>query len=202
MGTEKQEKHTVSITFLFTSEGHEAIWEPWILFFWTSGFLTRPDTNSHRHSLVWDFCLSSLELSHKAKCQLTQAQSGFEAFVLVPWSFLTRPDADSHRQGHTTGSDIPSLFVVAIYTTIILSFATCFWRDHNSSCYQRIVLTHSDLSGGFIKDKHKALALVSTNSEFVQERKVTRRCCSLKTWKSKWPSCQKITVGENNKQKS
>jgi hypothetical protein len=26
MGTEKQEKHTVSITFLFTSEGHEAIW--------------------------------------------------------------------------------------------------------------------------------------------------------------------------------
>jgi hypothetical protein len=28
MGTEKQEKHTVSITFLFTSEGHKAIWEP------------------------------------------------------------------------------------------------------------------------------------------------------------------------------
>jgi hypothetical protein len=27
-GTEKQEKHTISITFLFTSEGHEAIWEP------------------------------------------------------------------------------------------------------------------------------------------------------------------------------
>jgi hypothetical protein len=26
MGTEKQEKNTVSITFLFTSEGHEAIW--------------------------------------------------------------------------------------------------------------------------------------------------------------------------------
>jgi hypothetical protein len=26
MGTERQEKHTVSITFLFTSEGHEAIW--------------------------------------------------------------------------------------------------------------------------------------------------------------------------------
>jgi hypothetical protein len=26
MGTEKQEKHMVSITFLFTSEGHEAIW--------------------------------------------------------------------------------------------------------------------------------------------------------------------------------
>jgi hypothetical protein len=26
MGTEKQEKHTVSITFLFTSEGQEAIW--------------------------------------------------------------------------------------------------------------------------------------------------------------------------------
>jgi hypothetical protein len=40
----------VNITFLFTSEGHETIWEPW--FFWTSGFLTRPDTNSHRHSLV------------------------------------------------------------------------------------------------------------------------------------------------------
>jgi hypothetical protein len=28
MGTEMQEKHTVSITFLFTSEGHESIWEP------------------------------------------------------------------------------------------------------------------------------------------------------------------------------
>jgi hypothetical protein len=26
MGAERQEKHTVSITFLFTSEGHEAIW--------------------------------------------------------------------------------------------------------------------------------------------------------------------------------
>jgi hypothetical protein len=26
MGTEKQEKHTVSITFLFTSEGYETIW--------------------------------------------------------------------------------------------------------------------------------------------------------------------------------
>jgi hypothetical protein len=26
MGIEKQEKHTVSITFLFTSEGHKAIW--------------------------------------------------------------------------------------------------------------------------------------------------------------------------------
>jgi hypothetical protein len=26
MGTESQEKHKVSVTFLFTSEGHEAIW--------------------------------------------------------------------------------------------------------------------------------------------------------------------------------
>jgi hypothetical protein len=26
MGTEKKEKHTVSITFLFTSEEHKAIW--------------------------------------------------------------------------------------------------------------------------------------------------------------------------------
>jgi hypothetical protein len=42
----------ISITFLFTSEGHKAIWEPRILFFWMSGFLTRPDTNSHRCSLV------------------------------------------------------------------------------------------------------------------------------------------------------
>jgi hypothetical protein len=51
-GTERQEKHTVSITFLFTSEGHEAIWEPWILFFWTPGFLTRPDTNSHKQGPI------------------------------------------------------------------------------------------------------------------------------------------------------
>jgi hypothetical protein len=51
-GTEKQEKHMVSITFLFTSEGHKAIWKSWILFFWTSGFLTRPDTRSHRQGLV------------------------------------------------------------------------------------------------------------------------------------------------------
>jgi hypothetical protein len=28
MSTEKQEQHTVSITFLFTSEGNKAIWEP------------------------------------------------------------------------------------------------------------------------------------------------------------------------------
>jgi hypothetical protein len=28
MGTEKQEKHTVSVTFLFTAEGHKAVWEP------------------------------------------------------------------------------------------------------------------------------------------------------------------------------
>jgi hypothetical protein len=27
MGTEKQEKHIINVTFLFTSEGHEAIWE-------------------------------------------------------------------------------------------------------------------------------------------------------------------------------
>jgi hypothetical protein len=27
MGTEKQEKHMVSITFSLTSKGHEAIWE-------------------------------------------------------------------------------------------------------------------------------------------------------------------------------
>jgi hypothetical protein len=47
MGTEKQETHMVNITFLFTSEGHETISKPWILFFWTSGFLTRPGTNSH-----------------------------------------------------------------------------------------------------------------------------------------------------------
>jgi hypothetical protein len=26
MGTEKQEKQMISIAFLFTSEGHEAIW--------------------------------------------------------------------------------------------------------------------------------------------------------------------------------
>jgi hypothetical protein len=26
MGTERQEKHTVSINFLFISEGHETIW--------------------------------------------------------------------------------------------------------------------------------------------------------------------------------
>jgi hypothetical protein len=107
MGTEKQEKHMVNITFLFTSEGHEAIWEPWILFFWTSGFLTRLDTNSHRQVLVWDFCPSSLELSHKARYQLThaQAQSGPEAFAPVPWSFLTRPCTNSHRQDPIAGSD-------------------------------------------------------------------------------------------------
>jgi hypothetical protein len=105
MGTEKQEKHMVSIIFLFTSERHEAVWEPWILFFLMSGFLIRPDTKSHRHSLVWDFCLSSLELSHKARCQITQAQSGFEAFASVSWSFLTRPDINSYRQGPTASSD-------------------------------------------------------------------------------------------------
>jgi hypothetical protein len=27
MGAEKQEKHKVTIIFLFTSEGHKAIWE-------------------------------------------------------------------------------------------------------------------------------------------------------------------------------
>jgi hypothetical protein len=73
-----------SITFLFTSEGYEAIWELWILLFWTSGFLTRPDINSHRQGLVWDF-------------------------ASVPWSFLTRPDANSHRHSPTAGSDICGL---------------------------------------------------------------------------------------------
>jgi hypothetical protein len=75
MGTEKQEKHTVYITLLFTCEGHKAIWEPWILFFWTSGFLTRRNTNSHRQGLVWDFCPSSLVPSYKARYRLTQARS-------------------------------------------------------------------------------------------------------------------------------
>jgi hypothetical protein len=107
MGTKKQEKHMVNITFLFTFEGHEVIWEPWIFFFWMSGFLTRPDTNSFRHSLVWEFCCSSLELSQKARYQLThpQEQSGPETFAPVPWSFLTRPNVDSHRQGPISGSD-------------------------------------------------------------------------------------------------
>jgi hypothetical protein len=77
MGTEKQEKHTVSITFLFTSEGHKAIWEPWILFFWMSGFLTRPVPDHTGTVWFWDFCLSSLELSPKARCQLTQARSHY-----------------------------------------------------------------------------------------------------------------------------
>jgi hypothetical protein len=70
--------------------------EPWaLLFFWTSSL-----ENLHRHSLVlrplsqflgafsqgqmpthtgmvwsWDFCLSSLDFSHKARCQLKQARS-------------------------------------------------------------------------------------------------------------------------------
>jgi hypothetical protein len=105
MGTEKQEKHVVSITFLFTSEGHEAIWEPWILFFWTSDFLTRLDTNSYRQGLVWDFCLSSLELSHKARCQLTQARSHcwlwpcFKAiflFKITNKNQQTEPDMVAH----------------------------------------------------------------------------------------------------------
>jgi hypothetical protein len=90
MGTEKQEKHTVSIAFLFTSEGHEAIWEPWILFFCSSGFLTRPDTNLHRQGLVWDFCLSSLELSHKVRCRLTQARwatAGSNSTFFFPFHF-------------------------------------------------------------------------------------------------------------------
>jgi hypothetical protein len=95
----------VNITFLFTSEGYEAIWEPGILFFWMSGLLTRPDTRSYREGLVWDFCLSSLELSYMARYHLTQAQSSSEAFASVPYSFPTRPNADSHRQVPTAGSD-------------------------------------------------------------------------------------------------
>jgi hypothetical protein len=46
-----------------------------------------------------------LELSHKARCQITQAQCGPETFVPVPWSFLTRPDAKSHRHGPTASSN-------------------------------------------------------------------------------------------------
>jgi hypothetical protein len=38
-----------------------------------------------------------LELSHKARYQITQAQSGPETFVSVSWSFLTRPDVNSDR---------------------------------------------------------------------------------------------------------
>jgi hypothetical protein len=71
MGTEKQEKHMVNITFLFTSEGHKAIWEPWILFFWISGFLTQPGTNSHKQgpttgsdSQVLPLCISFLDIQY------------------------------------------------------------------------------------------------------------------------------------------
>jgi hypothetical protein len=46
-----------------------------------------------------------LELSYKARYQITQAQSGPEAFASVPWSFLTKPDINSHTQGPTAGSD-------------------------------------------------------------------------------------------------
>jgi hypothetical protein len=84
--TERQEKHMVSITFLFTCEGHEAIWGTWstviFLDIWS-----------------WGLCLSSLELSHKARHQITQARSGPVTFVSIPWSFLTGPDTKSHRQG-------------------------------------------------------------------------------------------------------
>jgi hypothetical protein len=91
-----QEKHMVSITFLFTSEGHKAFW---------GTFLTRPDAKLHGQGLVlrplsqflgafsqgqisnhtgkvwsWNHSLSSLELSH-------------------------RPNAKSHRHSPTAGSD-------------------------------------------------------------------------------------------------
>jgi hypothetical protein len=78
MGTEKQEKHTVSITFLFTSEGHKAIWEPCF-----SGRLAFSQGQIPDHTgKVWS-----------------------KTFASVPWSFFTRPDVDSHRQGPTAGSN-------------------------------------------------------------------------------------------------
>jgi hypothetical protein len=100
----------MSIT-LFTSEGHKAIWGTLSTVIFLDilvlrplpqflGFLTRPDTKSHRHILVlrplfqflgafsqgqipthrctvwsWGLCLSSLGVSHKARYQLIQAQS-------------------------------------------------------------------------------------------------------------------------------
>jgi hypothetical protein len=136
---QRSRRSTVNITFLITSEGHEAICKPWILFFWMSGFFTRPDSNSHSHSLVWDFCPSSLEFSHKARCWLihAQTQSGlrllpqflgafsqsqvpthtgtgtvwFWGFCSGSLGFLTRPGTHSHRQGPIAGSDNSSLFI-------------------------------------------------------------------------------------------
>jgi hypothetical protein len=79
MGTEKQ-KRMVSITFLFTSEGHEAFWE---LEYCFSGSLTFSQGQIPTHTdTVWS-----------------------ETFASVPQSFLTRPDANSHRQGPFAGSN-------------------------------------------------------------------------------------------------
>jgi hypothetical protein len=38
-----------------------------------------------------------LELSRKARYQITWARSGPEAFASVSWSFLRMPDTNSHR---------------------------------------------------------------------------------------------------------
>jgi hypothetical protein len=67
----------VNITFLFTSEGHEAIWESCILFF--SGCLAFSQGQILTHTgKVWS-----------------------ETFVPVPWSFLTRPGTNSHTRRHS-----------------------------------------------------------------------------------------------------
>jgi hypothetical protein len=88
----------VSITFWFTSEGQEAIWEAWILFFWTCGFLTRPDTNSHRQgptadSDTWSLLLDYyvfFEMSHSDYCHIKSISTDiFEcSFHMFFYEFL------------------------------------------------------------------------------------------------------------------
>jgi hypothetical protein len=70
MGTEKQQKHTVSIIFLFTSEGHEAIWE---------------------------YCFSGRLAFSQDQIATHKGKVYCETFAPVPWSFLTKPDTNSHR---------------------------------------------------------------------------------------------------------
>jgi hypothetical protein len=92
MGTEKQEKHMVSITFLFTSKGHKTIW----------GTLS---TVVFFGCLVLRLLSQFLRVFHKARYQITHATSSPETFVSFPGSFLTRPDTNSHSQDPTAGSD-------------------------------------------------------------------------------------------------
>jgi hypothetical protein len=99
MATERQKKHMIGTTFLFTSKGHEAIWGTLSIFVFLDNW-------------SWDLCLSSLELSYKARYQIIQAWVPLLTLThmylfFTPYSPAYTTISSAHPHHHWCQSSLP-----------------------------------------------------------------------------------------------